>query len=133
MKNRYLQKVITLYGDESKEIFLDIEYRRTEPDYRSIDIKEVKIHRAFINDETKRYVLKVPDDKRKKYDLEEGYLELIRGGLIEIDLDEESEEKFREAFIESVIHSKMCEAIHSLQNLYGNDIKEWVIPPSETL
>lgn len=133
MQNRYFQKIQTVYDDQVSDVFLDIEYRRTEPDYKSIDIKEVKIHRAYIDDDSKSYVARISDDKCAQYGLEKGSFELIRSGLIEVDLDAETEMRFKEAFIESVIHDKMCEAILSFQMLHGDEASQWILPEADLL
>lgn len=133
MDNRYLQKIVMIEGKNVKEFYLDVEYRRDESTYKSVDIKEVTVHRAFENDSDQHYLLAVDEKKREKYDIEEGFFELIRGGFREIELEEETRAKMTEIFIDGIVHTKMCEAVDSFVITQGGHSNGWTLPASESL
>lgn len=134
MKNaRYLQKVgADLYG-QPQELFLDVELCNSHPSFISYDLKNIVIHHVYLFDETQTSIVRIEQEKLDRYELEEGTCELIRGGFIELELDEMILAKLQEALIEGIVHSKMAEAITSFQILNPHNDEQWRYPAGDLL
>lgn len=133
MKRSYMQQVKIYRDEEWMDVYLDVELHRSYPSFKSVDIGDILIKKAYVFDEEQTSLVKVSPDARLKHDLEEDTYELIRGALIELELDENLESVLEEALLRSFVHSNMVEAIDSFRVLHESSQDEWIYPRAEVL
>lgn len=131
MDNRYLQKIVLLYEDDTqKEYYVDLEYERVEGSGVSVDIKKVKIHKVYVLNDQINHIMKIDDEKAKENGILPNMYELVRGSFEEIEVDDSLDLLLTEAFLSGVVHTKMYEALDCFTVLHKNELREWSLPSS---
>lgn len=133
MERNYMQQVKVHLNGEWRDIYLDVELRRSYPSFRSVHISDILIKKAYAFDEGQTSLVKVDQSARLKYGLEEDTYEMIWGAFVELELDENLESVLEEALLRSFVHSNMVEAIDSFRVLHESSQDEWIYPRAEAL